>query len=75
MKSLLSKQIWSGGAESMASKTRRIAVDNHIYKPLIAFHLMKKSCGTFPDEKMIQLEYWDDKYIEPVFDFFIKTKI
>ena len=63
------------GAESTASTTRRIAVDNHIYKPLIAFHLMKKSCEIFPDEKMIQLEYWDDKYIEPVFDFFIKTKI
>tara|TARA_Y100000992_G_scaffold301239_1_gene271647 strand:+ start:1693 stop:2169 length:477 start_codon:yes stop_codon:yes gene_type:complete len=50
---------------------RRMASRNQ-YR--IAFHLIKKSCEKFPDEAMIQIEYWDDKYIEPVYNFFSQNQ-
>lgn len=68
---------WDGkyiAGGSRPSVFNDLEISPNVYKSLIAFHLMKKTCEIFPGEKMILIEYWDDKYIEPVFDFFSQNQ-
>lgn len=68
---------WDGkyiAGGSRPSVFNDLEISPNVFKSLTAFHLMQKTWEKFPDKAMIQIEFWDDEYIEAVYNFFSQNQ-